>query len=142
MTRLRPPQHRSAVIGAQRTVQYYESVLDEFHSRRKTENTIRLFLAPGMDHCGAFESGLSSWDRLEPLVKWVENGIAPDRIVAAQTVKGAVIRTRPLCPYPQEARWTGQGSTDEAVNFVCARPRENEEGPGHGHGGQHGSDDD
>lgn len=95
MTRLRPPQHRSAVIGAQRTVQYYESVLDEFHSRRKIENTIRPFLAPGMDHCGAFESGLSSWDRLAPLVQWVEKGVAPDRIVAAQTAKGAVIRTRP-----------------------------------------------
>jgi pimeloyl-ACP methyl ester carboxylesterase len=123
------------LIGAQRTVQYYESVLDEFHSRRKTENTIRLFLAPGMDHCGLFESGLSSWDRLAPLVQWVEKGVAPERIVAAQTVKGAVIRTRPLCPYPQEARWTGQGSTDDAANFVCARPpQEHENDQDHHHG--------
>ena len=118
------------LIGAQRTVQYYESVLDEFHSRRKTENTIRLFLAPGMDHCGAFGSGLSGWDRLAPLVEWVEKGKAPERIVASQTLPDKSVRTRPLCPYPQEARWTGKGSTDEAANFVCARPAKEDEDNG------------
>lgn len=110
------------LIGAQRTVEYYQSVLDEDHSRRKTEKTIRLFLAPGMDHCGAIGGGLKDWDRLAPLVRWVEQGVAPDRIVASQTLPDKTVRTRPLCPYPQQAKWTGSGSTDDAANFTCARP--------------------
>jgi feruloyl esterase len=119
------------LIGAQRTVEYYQAVLDRDHSRHKTESTVRLFLAPGMDHCGAFGSGLNIWDRLEPLVKWVEQGIVPDRIVAGQTLPDKTVRTRPLCPYPQEARWSGHGSTDDAANFTCERPPKE-----HQHGGK------
>jgi feruloyl esterase len=81
-----------------------------------------MFLVPGMDHCGAIGGGLKDWDRLAPLVKWVEQGEAPDRIVASQTLPGNAVRTRPLCPYPREARWTGSGSTDDAVNFRCVMP--------------------
>lgn len=111
------------LIPAQRTIEYYEDVLDENRSRRRTENFIRLFLAPGMDHCGAIGGGLKDWDRLAPLVAWVEQGIAPDRIVASQSLGQGATRTRPLCPYPREARWTGVGSTDDAANFECVMPR-------------------
>ena len=61
------------------------------------------------------------------LEAWVEQGAAPDRIIATKYKTGAdpasgVLRTRPLCPYPQVARWKGSGSTDDAANFVCAAP--------------------
>lgn len=112
------------LIPPQRTIQYYEEVIDENRSRARTERFIRLFLVPGMDHCGTsglldIPPGLSTWDRLEPVVKWVEQGIAPDRIIASEPLAGGRTRTRPLCPYPQVARWTGSGSTDDAANFRC-----------------------
>jgi feruloyl esterase len=54
----------------------------------------------------------------EALVNWVEHGQAPDRFTATKTSGGAT-QTRPLCPYPSFAHWTGKGSTDDAANFVC-----------------------
>ncbi len=110
------------LITPLRTAQYYEQVLEDNHSRRRTENFIRFFMVPGMDHCGAIGGGLKDWDRLAPLVEWVEHGHAPDRIVASQTLSASAVRTRPLCMYPREARWTGSGSTDDAANFRCVMP--------------------
>ena len=52
------------------------------------------------------------------LVNWVENGVAPEQVLAQTTVSG-VTRTRPLCPYPQTAIYNGAGSTDDASNFRC-----------------------
>ena len=61
------------------------------------------------------------------LERWVEEGIAPDQVIASKRQgpdpKSAVIRTRPLCPYPQVARYKGSGSTDDAANFVCTAER-------------------
>jgi feruloyl esterase len=59
---------------------------------------------------------------LTALENWVEAGVAPDRIIASHSTGGVVDRTRPLCPYPQEARYVGTGSIDDAANFVCRRP--------------------
>jgi feruloyl esterase len=53
------------------------------------------------------------------LVDWVEHGQAPDRIIASSIQGGQIVRTRPLCPYPEVARWTGTGNTNAAANFVC-----------------------
>jgi feruloyl esterase len=53
------------------------------------------------------------------LEQWVENSKAPDVMIASHLTSGAVDRTRPLCPYPQIAQYTGKGSTDDAKNFVC-----------------------
>ena len=58
-------------------------------------------------------------DLLSALDAWVEKGVAPDRIIAARVVNGTTVRTRPLCPYPRKAVYTGTGSTDDAANFVC-----------------------
>lgn len=116
------------LIPPQRTVAYYEDVVDATGSRRATERFMRFFLVPGMDHCGAIGGGLKDWDRLEPLVQWVEHGVAPDRIVASQTLADGAVRTRPLCPWPREARWTGTGSTDDAANFRCEMPARGERG--------------
>ena len=56
------------------------------------------------------------------VVDWVEKGKAPDTLLASKVTAGAVVRTRPLCPYPQVARYKGQGSIDEAANFSCVAP--------------------
>jgi feruloyl esterase len=53
---------------------------------------------------------------------WVEQGRAPDRIIASRLMDGKVDRTRPLCPYPQIAKYSGSGSTEEAKNFACVKP--------------------
>ena len=85
------------------------------------QSSYRLFMVPGMLHCGGGD-GTSSFDMLSALQQWVENGKAPDRIDAARVRNGIIDRTRPLCPYPQVAVYTGRGSTDEAANFSCRVP--------------------
>jgi hypothetical protein len=63
--------------------------------------------------------GPNTFDLLGALEQWVESGRAPDQIVASHATKGVVDRTRPLCPYPEVATYTGTGSTDQAANFSC-----------------------
>ena len=79
----------------------------------------RLFLMPGVNHCGG-GPGTSQIDAFSPLVNWVENGVAPESILgtapAATPWPG---RTRPLCPYPQYARYKGTGDINVAANFEC-----------------------
>jgi feruloyl esterase len=91
---------------------------------------IRLFYVPGMPHCGG-GTGVDTFDALTALEQWVENGTPPDRIVGAHTGAGngpnmmtpaTGAFTRPLCPYPQVAKFNGQGSTSDAGNFTCAAP--------------------
>jgi Tannase and feruloyl esterase len=73
-----------------------------------------------MMHCGG-GPGPDTFDKLGAVVRWVEQGIAPDKIVASHSTHGVVDMTRPLCPYPKMARWNGSGSTNDAANFVCVR---------------------
>ena len=74
---------------------------------------------PGMNHCFGGPS-TDQFDAFAALVSWVENGSAPDRIVAtARMTTPWPGRTRPLCPYPSQARYTGSGSVEDAANFVC-----------------------
>jgi feruloyl esterase len=86
-----------------------------------TDEFFRLFMVPGMFHCRG-GIGVDRIDALTPLVNWVENGTAPERIVATRFEDGAVVRARPLCPYPQTARYYGSGSLDKAESFTCAAP--------------------
>ena len=87
----------------------------------KTRDFFRLFMAPGMGHC-AGGPGPNQFDALTALEQWVEKGVAPDTLIASHSTDGKVDRTRPLCPYPQVARYKGTGSIDEAANFTCAAP--------------------
>jgi feruloyl esterase len=98
------------------SIQFYESA-----SRlgpKPADGWIRLFMAPGMAHCAGGE-GPSEFDALGALEHWVEQGSAPAQILAAHRTAGHVDRTRPLCPYPQVARYEGSGSIDDAANFAC-----------------------
>jgi feruloyl esterase len=101
---------------------YHRRVLEAVGAA-KVNAAYRLFMAPGMDHCGGGEGpGLSPADALAALEQWVEHGKAPDQIIASHATKGVVDRTRPLCPYPQVAAYKGTGSIDEAASFVCKAP--------------------
>ena len=70
--------------------------------------------------CGGI--GTDRLDAMTALINWVENGVAPASITASQVDKGKLLRTRPLCPYPQVARYAGPGSPDDAANFACRAP--------------------
>ncbi len=110
-----------AQISPANATQYYQRVLETVGDEATVRDGFRLFMAPGMGHCGGGE-GPNAFDALTVMEQWVEQGQAPDRIVASRTRDGAVDRTRPLCPYPQLAVYTGTGSTDDAENFVCQMP--------------------
>ena len=111
---------RDQNFSAQSTINYYKSVLDTMGSVQSAE-WLRLFLAPGMGHCGGGE-GPNAFDAVTALEQWVEHGKAPDVIIASHRTDGKVDRTRPLCPYPQVAKYQGTGSIDEAANFRCMLP--------------------
>jgi hypothetical protein len=101
-------------------VKYYESIVEK-HGK-KTRDFARLFMVPGMAHC-AGGVGPDRNDAVTAVIDWVEKGKAPDVLIASKVTNGTVARTRPLCPYPQVARYLGQGSADDAANFKCVAPR-------------------
>ncbi len=130
------------LVNPLNSIDYYERVVAFMHHRhrrqfdaaapgpaRDTEGFFRLFMAPGLTHC-AGGPGLNTFDTLTALENWVERGIAPDKLVASHTSLGFPDNvmsaspppgdfSRPLCPYPQVARWTGRGSKTDAASFVC-----------------------
>jgi feruloyl esterase len=62
-------------------------------------------------------------DLLSAVVDWVEDGVAPERLVARKVdAEGVTLMTRPLCPYPEVAVWDGTGDTNDASSFRCQRP--------------------
>jgi feruloyl esterase len=101
-------------------VNYYEAVVAK--NGNNTPEFARLFMVPGMAHC-AGGVGPDRHDPMTAVIDWVEKGKAPDTILASKVSDGKVVRTRPLCPYPQVARYKGQGSIDDAANFSCVAPR-------------------
>ena len=108
-------------ISPANITQYYRRVVEEVGSAEAVHDSFRLFMAPGMGHCGG-GAGPNTFDALSVLEEWVEEGRAPDLIVASRSRDGVVDRTRPLCPYPQLAVYQGVGSTDDAENFACRVP--------------------
>jgi feruloyl esterase len=123
-----------AALPPEATIKYFESVVGKM-GQRETNEFLRLYMVPGMQHCNggpapdSFGATVTrgqsdaDHDMTVALERWVEKGIAPDRVIAAkrQMVDGKSVetRTRPLCPYPQVARYKGTGSTDQAANFSC-----------------------
>jgi hypothetical protein len=109
------------LIMSQGTIEYYDSVVSFLGGGYgQTQQFYRLFMAPGVGHCGG-NVGPQPQNLFGAVVNWVENGVAPDTILASRVVSG-VTQTRPLCPYPAFAQYTGSGSTNDAANFVCVAP--------------------
>lgn len=108
-------------ISAFGTIDYYDRMTKLVGGQAQAESFSRLYLVPGMHHC-AGGPGPNTFDMLPVLEAWVERGVAPTEVVATHTTDGKVDRRRPLCPYPQVAKYTGNGSADEAANFRCTAP--------------------
>lgn len=120
-------------ISPLNAIAYYESVKAKMGAKPADE-VVRLFMLPGVQHCagGPGPAGFygeaalrndPSHDVAAAVERWVEEGVAPEQIIAARyktdDPASGVVRTRPLCPYPQVARYTGTGSTDDAASFAC-----------------------
>lgn len=109
-----------AIVVPQNTIAYYETILARY---KKTANSFtRLLMEPGVGHCGQ-GPGPDDWDPFAAMVNWVENGVAPDSIIAYRLdKKGNVNMSRPLCPWPKQPVYSGHGDIDEAKNFSCRKP--------------------
>ena len=107
------------ILQPMASVNYYERAVA--YNGADTKEFFRLFMVPGMAHC-AGGNGPDSHDPVSAVVDWVEKGKAPESIVASRIVNSKVVRSRPLCPYPQVAKYSGQGSIDDAANFRCMAP--------------------
>ena len=108
-----------AILQPLMGVNYYEKAV-EANGRNGTD-FMRLFMIPGMAHC-AGGLGPDQYDAVTAVIDWVEKDVAPDSLLARKIVGGTVTRSRPLCPYPEVARYKGQGSTDDSANFECRMP--------------------
>jgi feruloyl esterase len=106
-------------IAPGNTINYYSSVLSAMGSGQ--DNWLRLFMVPGMGHCRGGDAPDQA-DYMSAMERWRESGIAPDRITAYHVTDNRVDITRPLCPYPQVAVYTGTGSTSNSENFSCRAP--------------------
>ncbi len=129
------------LIPAQNGVDYFESVVAAQRGLDRTQRFFRAFLVPGLYHCsggpgpiafGTAEPAPESQqdadhDILRALERWVEQGTAPAEVIATKYVdndpKKGVALQRPLCPYPQVARYKGTGEMNEAASFVCTTPK-------------------
>jgi feruloyl esterase len=107
------------IIAPLNSVNYYKSVVAAMGGVAETKDFARLFMIPGMGHCQG-GPGPSVFDKVGVLEQWVQDGVAPDKIIASHLTDGVVDMTRPLCPYPEVAYWKGVGSTNTAANFACA----------------------
>src|SRR3569833_252526 len=111
------------LLSPYNTLDYYSAVVKPMGGQEATHKFLRLFMVPGMEHCRGGR-GPDTFDAVASVDNWVEHGLAPERLIAAR--KGAdgktIDRTRPLCRYPQVARYKGSGSTDEASSFRCQGP--------------------
>ena len=110
-------------ITPYRTVWFYQDLAQIFGGYQKTQHHARLFMVPGMQHCGG-GAGPNSVDTLTALEQWVERGIAPDGLVATKFVNDnpaqGVARTMPLCKFPEMARYRGAGDIDDAASWRCS----------------------
>ena len=107
----------NALVPAGAVVDYYNRVSSTLGAA-ETRRAVRLYMVPGMIECNG-GPGTDTFDMLAVMRRWIERGQAPAEVVASRVEHGKVVRTRPLCPYPQVATFKGSGSTDEAKNFVC-----------------------
>ena len=100
------------------TIDYYERMAKANGGLAQVTNWSRLYLAPGMGHCGGGAAALDSFDMLSAIIDWVEKGRAPDAVTA--TGRAFPGRSRPLCAYPNFAHYNGTGDIEDAKNFTCA----------------------
>lgn len=110
-------------IPAAGTLDYYQRLTRASGGPTATQSWARLFMVPGLYHCGNNGAKLTEYNPLPGLFRWVERGTAPERTIAiGRDADGEVARTRPVFPYPLQAKYDRTGSIDDAANFVPVRP--------------------
>jgi feruloyl esterase len=102
------------------TVNFYKKVLAQ-HGKAIAGSSAQLYMVPGMNHCSG-GPGTDTFDEVAAMEQWIATGHSPAFIPASHATAGVVDRTRPLCPYPQVARWNGRGNSSEGANFACVAP--------------------
>ena len=102
-----------------RAIEYYEEAVET--NGPDTRDFFRFYLVPGMFHCRG-GVGADDFDLMTPLIEWVEKDRAPEEIEASHAEGGEVKFTRKLCPYPEVAKYDGQGDPDSAASFTCQAP--------------------
>jgi feruloyl esterase len=110
------------VIFPEGSIQYQQSVADKVAPGKGitgVQDFYRLFMVPGMTHCRG-GTGTDRFDAQAAIEAWVERGVAPTSIAASRIENGNTTRTRPLCPFPQTAKYDGSGDTNDAANFTCS----------------------
>lgn len=107
-------------IAPRMTVQYVDEARTTMGAA-KVDEGMRLFLVPGMGHCGGGEAP-NTFDTITALEQWREHGKAPRTLLASQIKDGQVVRSRPICAYPQVARYDGRGDVTRAESFTCVTP--------------------
>lgn len=110
-----------AAIPAEMSIDFYNRIFRDTHGAGAGETldqSVRLFMVPGVEHCFG-GSGLTEFDALSAMERWVERGQAPDLLIAARRRQGERVLSRPLCRYPQRARYRGGGNRDSADSFEC-----------------------
>lgn len=124
-----------AAISPLNSIDYYKNVVEKM-GKPQADSFVRLYMVPGMQHCGGGpgpdvfgQYGISpvhdpQHDLYMALEQWVETGVAPTTVIASKLEgmepAAKVKMTRPLCPYPQQAKYKGSGDTNDAANFVCS----------------------
>lgn len=116
------------LIPANNTVKLYGE-LQQVTPKAAQAKQLRLFMVPGMDHCGGGE-GASNYDTLGTIDRWATSGVAPERIVATRGSAGGPPGTpsqppisRPLCPFPKIAAYDGKGDKASEASFRCSAPK-------------------
>ncbi|WP_439407250.1 tannase/feruloyl esterase family alpha/beta hydrolase [Bradyrhizobium sp. DASA03076] len=114
------------VFSVNDSIRWYDRLNKNLQGR--ADGVARLFTIPGETHCGGGVT-LDKFDALSALIDWVEKGKAPERVIASANPANKEVpaswspgRTRPLCPYPSYAAYSGQGDSEDAANFVCKAP--------------------
>lgn len=112
------------IVTPQNTVDWYEATDKKMGGGATSRDTVRLFMVPGMDHCGLGSGPGVQQDGFDPLAaleQWVEQGQAPAMMMSTKRDKdGRTLWQRPLCPYPQAAKYKGSGDPNDAASFTCA----------------------
>ena len=106
------------------SVHYYTSVLEELGGPRNVDGSYRLFMVPGMSHCGQSD-GFKLFNPISALERWRESDIPPDEMTSMHVTNGVVDSVHLVCPYPSVATYKGKGSVNDAANFTCKVPSPN-----------------
>jgi feruloyl esterase len=115
--------YADSTLNPYKTILFYEDLAQESGGYQKTQENVRLFMFPDMEHCGLGGVGLQPVDTLTPLENWVEQGLAPEFLMASHTTgpesTGLNNRTMPVCKFPEQARYNGSGNLNDASSWSC-----------------------